>query len=127
MDENKTSAARWLNTVRWIARISPVLFIVMFLFFFFADCLSKGKIAVDSDRIVMTVFLFIALIGLIVAWKKEGVGALMTLICLIAFKFSSPTSDKVGGTYVIILLYGIPALLFLYCWRKTRKQNHLQS
>ena len=68
----------------------------------------------------MIAFGFLAFIGLIMAWKWEGLGGAMALGGLIAFNIPAPASER--GNFVVTGLYGLPALLFIFCWWQTRKQ-----
>lgn len=115
-------STRSVIIIRWLARIIGTLSIALFLFLFVAESVEKGRIAIDSDRIPMTAFMFLAFIGLIIAWKWEGLGGAMALGGLIAFNILAPASVAKGGNFVITGLYGLPALLFIFCWWQTRKQ-----
>lgn len=75
-------------------------------------------------------FIVIFVVGVIVAWFKEKIGGIILVasavaasICSIIFSFA-PNSDDL---MMLILLAGIPFLiigiLFLVCWRKSRKLN----
>jgi hypothetical protein len=122
MNVTGSTSTRSLTTIRWAARIIAILFIAVFLVFFTADCVKKGTIAIESDRLVMTAFMFLAFIGLIIAWKREGIGAAWTLAGLIGVNIFAPTTLAEAGVLVITVMYGLPALLFLYCWWQTRRQ-----
>jgi hypothetical protein len=65
MNNPTTKPTRFIITIRWMARIIGTLSVAVFLIFFVADCIRKGTIAVESDRIVMTVFTFLIFIGLL--------------------------------------------------------------
>ena len=96
---------------------------VVFLVFFVADCVKKGTIAVESDRIGMTVFLFVTIIGLIIAWKREGIGGTIALFGLIGFNISAPESLARPAVLVMTVMYGLPALLFLFCRWMSKRQG----
>lgn len=120
MNDTTSKSTRLVVTLRWLARVIGTLSLVVFLFFFVADCIGKGKIAVESDRILMTVSLFITFIGLVIAWKWEGIGGTTALVGLIGFNIFDPAIDR--GTFVVTGLYGLPTIIFLFCWWRTRKQ-----
>lgn len=122
MNNVESVSTRSVITIRWLARIIGTLSMAVFLFFFVADCIEKGKIAVESERILMTVSLLLAFIGLIIAWKWEGIGGTTALCGLIGFNILAPASAAKAGIFVITGLYGLPALFFLFCWWQTRKQ-----
>jgi hypothetical protein len=117
-----SASTRSVIIIRWLARIIGTLSVAVVLFLMVAESVEKGRIAIDSDRIPMTAFMLLAFIGLIIAWKWEGLGGAMALGGLIAFNILAPASPTKGGIYVITGLYGLPALLFVFCWWQTRKQ-----
>ena len=116
-----SASTRSVIIIRWLARIIGTLSVAVVLFLMVAESVEKGRIAIDSDRIPMTAFGFLAFIGLIIAWKWEGLGGAMALGGLIAFNILAPAGAK-GGLFVVTGLYGLPALLFIFCWWQTRKQ-----
>jgi uncharacterized protein YacL len=128
MDELARRSTRPANAIRWIARIVGTLFIAIFLVFFVADCIKKGTIPVPSDRIPMTIFLFLAFIGLAIAWKWEGTGGALALCSIIvSCVLGLRTELKPGATILLTGMYALPAFLFLLCWWQTRSQHHPDS
>ena len=121
MNQTPSGTARSLITIRWTARIIGILSMAVFLVFFVADCVHKGRIPVESDRIFMTVFLLLVFIGLSIAWKWEGIGGATALAGLIGYNIVAPTTVASAGTLAVTALYGVPALLFLYCWFRSGK------
>jgi hypothetical protein len=119
-----SASTRSVTIIRWLARIIGTLSVAVVLFLFVAESVEKRRIDIESDRIPMTAFMFLAFIGLIMAWKWEGFGGAMALGGLIAFNILAPASPAKGGIFVITGLYGLPALLFVFCWWQTRKQIH---
>jgi hypothetical protein len=117
-----SASTRSVIIIRWLARIIGTLSVAVVLFLMVAESVEKGRIAIDRDRIPMTAFGFLAFIGLIMAWKWERLGGAMALGGLIAFNILAPASAAKGGNFVVTGLYGLPALLFIFCWWQTRKQ-----
>jgi len=119
---NKTASApsRLVATIRWMARIIGALFMAVFLIFFVADCVKKGKIAVEIEHIPMTVFLLVTFVGLSIGWKWEGIGGTLALVGLLGFNILAPALVREAGTLVVTVMYGLPALLFLLYWWQTR-------
>lgn len=111
MDELTPLSTRPANAIRWTARIIGTLFVGIFLALFISDCLQKGTFPVDSDRIPMTMFLFLTFIGLIIAWKWEGAGGILALGSIIVFSILGlQTDEKPGGTILVTGIYALPAL-----------------
>jgi hypothetical protein len=124
MNLSASGSTRSVTIIRWVARIIGILLMALFLFFFVADCLQKGRIAIESERILMIVFLLLAFIGLSIAWKWEGIGAASAVAGLIGFNIFAPATVARAGIFAVTALYGLPALLFLFCWFRTRKPIH---
>jgi hypothetical protein len=111
-----------------MARIVGTLFIAIFLVFFVADGIRKGVIPVASDRVPMTIFLFLAFIGLAIAWRWEGTGGTLALCSIIVFcVLGLQTEGKPGGTILLTGMYALPALLFILYWWQTRRQERPKS
>ncbi len=122
MEHVAPASTRSVIIIRWLARIIGTLSVAVFLFLIVAESVEKGRIDVESDRVPMTAFLLLAFIGLIIAWKREGFGGAMALGGLVAFNILAPSSPSKGGIWVVTGLYGLPALLFIFCWWQTRKK-----
>jgi len=75
----------------------------------------------------MTVFMFLIFGGLLIAWKWERIGGTLALVCLIPFVIFAPTTVTQGAILVMTFLYGLPALLFVFCWWQTRKQINTKA
>jgi hypothetical protein len=72
--------------------------------------------------------LFLAFIGLIIAWKSEGVGGTVALSSMIVFAVLGLQTDlKPAATLLLTGMFSLPALLFLFCWWKTKKHDHSKS
>ena len=127
MNQTPSGPTRAVIIVRWIARIAGILSTAMFLVLFVADCVKKGSIAIGDDRILMTAFMLLAFIGLGIAWKREGIGGATALVGLVGFTVFAPASLPGGAVLVIAGLYGLPTLLFLYCWWQTKKKPNPKS
>jgi hypothetical protein len=128
MDELAPPLTRPKNAIRWTARIIGTLFVIIYLAFFIPDAVQKGRNAVASDRIPMTIFLFLSFVGLIMAWKWEGTGGILALGSIIVFTILGFQSEiKPGATILICAMYALPAFLFLLYWWQTRRQNHPKS
>ena len=127
MDEVVLPSKRPANAIRWTGRVIGTLFVGMFVALFVLECVQKGRIAVDSDKVPMMIFLFLCFTGLIMAWKWEGAGAFLALSSIIVFAvLGFQSEEKPGGTILVCGMYGLPTLLFLLCWWQTRRQSHLK-
>ena len=72
------------------------------------------------------IFMFIAIIGLAVAWKWEKIGGAINLIfCSAIFPILLiywPIAENSNFVipYIMLFLVAIPGMLFLVCWWRTR-------
>jgi hypothetical protein len=108
--------------LRWCARISAVLVSGTFLF------LAVGEILYTRTglptRVIewFTFGVFIAaLASMLLAWKWEATGALVSLACLAVFAALVPLPD-----YVPVAIAAIPGVLFLADWL-LRRLTHTRT
>ena len=124
MDNPAVPTAREGRVLRWTARILGLLFISIFLAFFIPDWLTKGRFPVDPDRIPMTIALFVSFLGLLIAWKWEGIGGLLALLSILAFgALGLQTRGRPGGTILLCVMYLLPAVLFILVWRRMKTRH----
>jgi len=124
MDNPAVPTAREGRVLRWTARILGLLFISIFLAFFIPDWLTKGRFPVDPDRIPMTIALFVSFLGLLIAWKWEGIGGLLALLSILAFgALGLQTPGRPGGTILLCVMYLLPAVLFILVWRRMKTRH----
>ncbi len=124
MDNPSLPSTREAHILRWTARIAGLLFIGIFLAFFIPDWLTKGGFPVERDRIPMTIALFMSFVGLLIAWKWEGIGGILAAVSVAAFAIlglQTPTGP--GGIILLGVMYLLPAVLFIFCWRRKRAQD----
>ncbi len=72
------------NIIRQIARISSIVSIAAILYLFYDDALK----IIIRERQQIVLFLFFpvgAVAGMLISWKWEGLGGLLTLTCCFAF------------------------------------------
>jgi hypothetical protein len=107
-----------VSVIRWVARIIALSLAVVVLIFVSGAGVNVS--AMGSDEILMSAVFLMMWLGLIVAWRWEGAGGILTT----------------GGTALYVLLdyfltghvlrfwvffvFLIPGLLFLYCWWRPR-------
>jgi hypothetical protein len=136
MKEIGINSSSLITFVRWTARITGVLLIVYFLFCFVG---ALGEIEyqihhqnplsdVDTSLaakifflIIETMLFIILMFGLIITFWNKGIEALVGLgsgiflILLISY-----IASKLDFANLVFLL---PPLLFLYCWRQTKNEK----
>lgn len=122
MSDLPPPSKRVTTVIRWIARISGSLFIVVFLAFSVPEWVQKGTISIPSDRIPMVLSLYLVFLGLIIAWKWEGLGGIVALSGVLVYCILGLQTDvKPGATILLTAIYALPALLFLVSWWQARR------
>jgi hypothetical protein len=122
MDDRDLAPTPPATTIRWIARTTGTLFVVVFLAFFIPDWVQKGTMPVPSDRVPMVLSLFLVFIGLTMAWKWEGAGGIVALAGLVAYCVLGLQTDvKPAATVLLTGAYALPAILFVvHGWQARR-------
>jgi hypothetical protein len=110
------------NIIRWIARIWGTTILAFVLFFLFADIFGSeesGGIR-DVKEAIVAISGIIAIIGLAIALKWEGLGGLLTIIGLTGLFIVR--FDLVSNPYII---GGIapPGVLYLIYWYLIKGQT----
>ena len=115
------SQKKTAKIVRWIARIWGGLIILFVLSFFLADVLGGeqmvGEPLSTKDKITFAFFPLGTIVGLVLAWKWEGVGGLITVLAMIGLLIIRP--DLLSSFYFIAIGM-IPGLLFIGYWYLSR-------
>ena len=116
-----------LKIIRGIARISGTL-LAVFCLIFFIGYLIEGinKPTADARLETYNIIVFaawgIGLASFILAWWKEGLGGLISFISLALLNILAATSPVEGSGYTpLLLIFLIPSILFLICWRINSK------
>ena len=121
--EKTSSTAKSVTYARWVARILGTLIVVFSLIFFIAYVIEQGHLPNPDFGPGLVTFLYIiALIGFLIAWRWEGFGGILSAISIVLMAIVNVIwvhAAKDPGSEIIFV---IPALLFIYCWWKTRKQ-----
>ena len=117
--KNQTMTA---NIIRWVARIWGTTILAFVLFFLFANIFGSeesGGIR-DVKEAISAISGIIAIIGLAIALKWEGLGGLLTIIGLTGLFIVR--FDLISNPYII---GGIapPGILYLIYWYLTKGQT----
>ena len=109
------------KTILWSARIIGTLVALFFLYFLLVYVMGIGRDGMDltsfDDIFIYAVFPAITFVGLSLAWKYEGIGAILTLAGNIALLIIRP--ELIGRIYLLIPI--LPAALFLIAAFQKRK------
>jgi hypothetical protein len=105
---------RWMKVLRWIARVWSIVSIIALLLPFIVE--GFYWLGATSSREVIGHLCFLAvLVGLIVAWRREGLGGGLVLAGTGVFYLTWWLSGKtVRGPFLLIL--AAPGFLFVLHW-----------
>lgn len=102
-----------LSILRWAARVTSLLSVGLLLVFLFGEWswTSIRQIA-PTEWIGLALFPLGLMIGLILAWWKEGLGTLVGLAALAGFYFWSFAVHSTFPRGPYFLLFALPLFLF---------------
>lgn len=105
--------------VRWMARIWGLASILLVLAFLFGEGLSPTQIT-PMEWMQLLLFPFGVMVGLLLAWRWEGLGGGLALVSFVAFYLVHymVSGTLPGGPY--FGLVAAPGLLFVLCWLLSR-------
>ncbi len=111
------------GTIKWIARIWSILSLAFLLLFFGASIFSSGGADTFAFKDVFQfVFFPIGLtIGLIIAWKREGLGGIIAIASIIGFHLQMLITHGKPDFVLFIELLAAPGILFILYWILSRK------
>jgi len=137
MTKGNDSRNRVTKWIRWIARIWSFPIIVYALLMFVGYAWNWVTIGVADPHVVEDlpfiealppIFMFLSVLGLGIAWHWERMGGTIAivfeLVVLSLLLFDRPISDdfpRSAAPYLMSMIVGIPGILFLVCWWRSRE------
>ena len=120
MSAIKTEANWTMLSLLWLARAGSILSILLLLLFLFGEEFNPAKITL-REWVGLIFFPVGVVVGMIVAWWKEGVGAGITLASLLAFYgvYGFLQGSPVGGWFIV---FASPGFFFLLYWIMSRSK-----
>lgn len=116
---------RSIKIIRWIARIWSVPGIVALLLPYFVEGLYWLQ-AASLREVVGHVCFFALLVGLILAWFREGLGGALTATGFTIFSVTwCATGDSPHEPFLALI--AAPGFLFLLCWLLSRHAQQTVS
>jgi hypothetical protein len=116
----------WVIGVRWFARATSVFSIGLLLLFIIGEGSGPGAVA-GRQWIGLLFFPFGVAAGMLVAWKREAPGGLLSIGSLTCFYvvYGFILSGRLPGGWAFAA-FSSPALLFLLTWllEKTKKDRN---
>jgi hypothetical protein len=115
----------WVISVRWFARATSVLTIGLLLLSIIGEGSAPGTVA-GRQWIGLLFFPFGVVVGMLVAWKREAVGGLLSIGSLTCFYvvYGFILSGRLPGGWAFVA-FSSPAFFFLLTWlvERTMKRN----
>jgi hypothetical protein len=125
-EDNVTNESKAVRIVRWIARISAGLAAALILLIFVGEGLAEGVepiLHLTARETAMMVAFAAVWLGLVLGWKWELVGGLLTICGTAAFYLLDCAFSGTFPRGPFFLVLASPGLLFLYCGLQTRKKS----
>ncbi|MCD4708369.1 MAG: hypothetical protein K8S62_11615 [Candidatus Sabulitectum sp.] len=110
--------------IRRAARIASAITVSLILVLFIGDGLSEGfqpMLHLTLRETLMMISFFAVWLGLILGWKRELTGGLLTVCGFAAFYLLDYLFSGSFPRGPFFLLLASPGLLYLYCGIKCRK------
>ncbi len=112
MNSSNPTKMPLLILLRWTARLSSLFFTGIFLLMLLGEGFDPVKIT-HREWVSLFFFPLGLILGLTLAWWKEGLGGVLALGATFAGIFISDANTSGGG---YMLLCASPALLFILYW-----------
>ena|SRR6185369_6708297 len=124
MYSNRVDVGLPMALVGFLARLGSVISITLLLLFFQAEAFHPSEIA-PREWIGLIFFPIGIIIGLAIAWWKEGLGVSITMGSLVAFYlvYGYLLQSHVAGW--VFIVFASPAFLFFFHW-VLRHSSHEQ-
>ncbi len=107
----KSSGNKVVKAMRWTARIIALLMVLITLLFMVGEAMSGNHTQGNQTAPMMIVMGAMMLGGLVIAWKWELWGSLISLIGFVGVGVLNPNAFTKPGMYI----FAIPSILFLVC------------
>ncbi len=114
-----------LRILRWIARVWSVLVAIITILLFLGPGSGLNEQVPPTEWLVMGLVQGIPALGLLLAWKWEGFGGSLCLGSFLLGLLLDFILHGYGPGWTILLfllaVWVTPGILFLVCWRESRK------
>lgn len=102
--------------LRWAARILSLATISVLFFFFIGEGFDVNRVGLN-ELIGLLFFPLGLVVGLLISWKNEGLGAVISVVSLFAFYFvyGLILNGRIWQGWAF-LIFAVPGFLFLIYW-----------
>jgi cytochrome bd-type quinol oxidase subunit 2 len=120
------------KVIRWIARILSIPPVVFYVLFSVGHLVGgeEGTGHIETRDLIclilLVAFTSIMSVMLIISWKWEGIGGIVTALCGIILFAVLAIGVKRNGPHIATIVnvpFLLPGLLFLYTWFRARKEK----
>lgn len=112
-----------MSVIRWVARILGLLALAFVLLFFFGEADFSQPLQLDPREIVLIVFFPLGVIlGNLLGWWREGLGAIITIASLAAFYLADLIFTGTWPSGPFFALLALPAIPFALYWLLARRE-----
>jgi hypothetical protein len=122
----ETMNGRRITILRKIARVWSVVIIGLGVLLFLAEIFEAQTAELEPYpwfENLIPVTLFLSVVGLAVAWKWEGIGGGMAVGFAVVniLIYLATGRSRVAAVALVLAPVVLPGLLFLTCWRASKK------
>lgn len=130
MVNNKKNIDKTTKIIHWTARILGSISGAFWVLALTLSTIMESKLGVEPtpeaklEGIILGCLVAVVVIGVIIAWFREGIGGLIVVIggiVLSIFAYITAGHNKVLAMASSGIPFLIAGILFLIYWRKTRK------
>jgi hypothetical protein len=113
--------------VRWLAWVLGVFLIFLILLLFLGEMVGgegmPGLLAMDLCKGCLSVALLMTLLGVVVAWRWEGIGAFLIIGSMLLFEGINTIASGDWCFDPLYLIFCLTGLLFLWTWWRTNRSG----
>ena len=115
MLNNRLDLGLPLAVIELLARVGSIASITLLILLFMGDAVRPSEIS-TNEWAGLVFFPIGVVIGMVIAWWKEGVGSVLTVASLIGFYmvYGYLLRNHIGGWWFIV--FASPGFLFLLHW-----------
>ncbi|HRH43647.1 MAG TPA: hypothetical protein PKY82_18600 [Pyrinomonadaceae bacterium] len=116
MFDQRSYESNGMFYLRWTARILSLAVVSLLFFFFIGEGFDISKVGLN-ELIGLLFFPLGLVVGLLISWKNEGLGAVISVSSLFAFYFvyGLLINGRIWQGWAF-LVFAVPSFLFLIYW-----------
>ncbi len=137
MANTKHTGDRATKRIRWIARIWSAVIIayaLLMLIGYTVSWLTTGTADPYAEEDypfienIPPIFMFLAILGLAIAWRFEKIGGMINLgfclatIPILLIHWPITQDSRFAFPYILVIIVAFPGILFLGYWWRTRER-----